>query len=224
MIKIIDYKAGNAPSVAHAVKRLGYNCELVNCASGLKNASHIILPGVGSAKATMDSLKELKLIPILEQAVLKDKIPFLGICVGLQVLFDYSQEGSVDCLGWLKGKVVKFDNKKVRVPQMGYNKVTFSESPITKKGEGHYMYFVNSYYAEVDLIENGELRMQNCGLNSDSCSQLAWGMTNYGVEFTSAVNRGNIFATQFHIEKSGEAGLNLLDKFLKLKKGDFNCG
>ena len=194
MIKIIDYKAGNAPSVLAAVERLGYKASFARTAAGLDGATRIILPGVGSAGATMGSLREAELIDVLEKAVLTNKTPFLGICVGLQVLFEESEEDNAKCLGWLKGKVIKFEQDKVRVPQMGWNRVSFVKG--TDKNNDYY-YFVNSYYAvPYDAHE-------------------VWGMANYdGINFTAAVNRGNIYATQFHIEKSGEAGLKLLEKFL----------
>ena len=103
MLKIIDYKAGNAPSVLHAVTHLGYEAAFARQPRDIADATHIILPGVGSAKATMDSLREMKLIDALEDAVLRKKTLFLGICVGMQILFEHSEEENADCLGWLKG-------------------------------------------------------------------------------------------------------------------------
>ena len=204
MIKIIDYKAGNAPSVLHAVARLGYEAELACTPQSLKNATHIILPGVGSAKATMDSLHELDLMSFLEEAVLRGKTPFLGVCVGMQILFNHSEEGNADCLGWLNGQVVKFNVTRVRVPQMGWNRVQFVKNSLNSTPEEYY-YFVNSYYV---MAEN----------TSD-----IWGVADYGGAFTAAVHRGNIFGTQFHIEKSGEAGLTLLNEFLSLKRRSRVC-
>jgi len=186
MIKIIDYKAGNAPSVLNAVTHLGYTAEFARNMQDIEGATHIILPGVGSAKATMESLREMGLISALENKVLQKKTPYLGICVGMQILFEHSEEENTDCLGWLKGRVVKFDSRKVRVPQMGWNKVW-----------DDYFYFVNSYYAIVQ----------------DACD--LWGTADYNGMFAAAVRRGNIYGAQFHIEKSGEAGLALLDRFLK---------
>jgi len=185
MIAIIDYKAGNAPSVLHAVEHIGFSAKLVKNKEELKGATHIILPGVGSAKATMDSLKEIDILDALAEAVKKNKTPFLGICVGMQILFEYSEEGDVDCLGWLEGRVKKFDFALTRVPQMGWNKVW----------DDHY-YFVNSYYA---VPKNA----------SD-----IWGTADYGIKFCASVKRGNIWGTQFHAEKSGAAGLALLKEFL----------
>lgn len=197
MIKIIDYKAGNAPSVMHAVNRLGIGAEFARAPQDLVGASHIILPGVGSAKATMESLRELGMLVPLQEAVLEQRTPFLGICVGMQILFEHSEEEDTPCLGWLPGRVVKFDCAKVRVPQMGWNEVRFSGGA----ANGHF-YFVNSYY--VKPARKTDL----------------WGVTDYNGQFTAAVRRGNICATQFHIEKSGTAGLELLNTLLK---GDSAC-
>jgi glutamine amidotransferase len=210
-IKIIDYKAGNAPSVMHAVARLGYghNADFARSAADLSGASHIILPGVGSARATMDSLDEMGLRGALENAVLRDGILFWGICVGMQILFEHSEEGDADCLGWLPGKVVKFDAAKVRVPQMGWNHVRFVKDVAGCRRSADAMedcfYFVNSYYAKP---EN----------ESD-----LWGTADDGGHFAAAVCRGNIRATQFHIEKSGPAGLELLGGFLGCKNGGEKC-
>ena len=194
MIAIIDYKAGNAPSVFHAVSRNGHEAMLAHNPCDIESATHIILPGVGSARATMDSLREMRIINVLEEAVLRKKVFFLGICVGLQVLFEHSEEGDTDCLGWLKGRVVKFETNAVRVPQMGWNQVW-----------DDYFYFVNSYYAVPE--DNADI----------------WGTADYNGSFTAAVRRGNIYATQFHIEKSGEAGLTLLNSFLRLRKEGCSC-
>jgi len=205
MIKVIDYKAGNAPSVMHAITSLGYNAEFARQGDELADATHILLPGVGSAGATMESLRELNIITALEDAVFRKKTFFLGICVGLQILFQHSEEDDADCLGWLKGKVIKFDASKVRVPQMGWNKVSFTESPINNinnvSAKEGYFYFVNSFHAKPE--------------NTDDL----WGTADYNGRFTAAVHRDNIFATQFHVEKSGKAGLAILGGFLGLGKG-----
>ena len=194
-IKIIDYKAGNAPSVLNAVLHLGFDAELAHSASDIMDASHILLPGVGSAKETMESLREMNILDALSDAVFMKKTPFLGICVGLQILFDHSDEGDADCLGWLKGQVVKFDAARVRVPQMGWNKVSFQgNADISTHDE--FFYFVNSYYAKPEA-------------ESD-----IWGVADYGNTFTAAVRKDNIMGVQFHIEKSGAAGLSLLRNIL----------
>lgn len=200
MIKIIDYSAGNAPSVLHAVTHLGFDAALARYPNELADATHIILPGVGSAKATMESLRDKGFISMMVDAVLGRKTLFLGICVGLQILFDHSEEGNTDCLGWLPGKIVKFDESMGRVPQMGWNQVSFVKK-VPFEAEEDYYYFVNSYYAKPDI-------------HSD-----IWGTADYNGRFTAAVCRDNIYAAQFHIEKSGEAGLALLNGFLNLRNG-----
>ena len=200
MIAVIDYKAGNAPSVYHAATSLGYDTVLAKNAQDIAKATHIILPGVGSAKATMDSLEEMGIMDELCRSVHSRKALFLGICVGMQVLFERSEEGGESCLGWLKGHVVRYDAAQVRVPQMGWNKVSFTENkPINAQED--YFYFVNSYYAKP--ADSSDL----------------WGIANYNDPFAAAVCRENIFGTQFHVEKSAEAGLSLLDAFLRLKGG-----
>ena len=200
MIKIIDYKAGNALSVLNAALRLGCKADLARRPEDLNGATHIILPGVGSAKATMASLCEMGMIKALENSVLNKKTLFLGVCVGMQILFEYSEEEDAGCLGWLKGRVVKFDSANVRVPQMGWNLVEFTKDPFG--GIRHdYFYFVNSYYAKPDEL-------------------VLWGTAEYDGSFAAAICKDNIFATQFHIEKSGEAGLELLDSFLNFKEAD----
>ena len=205
VIAIIDYKAGNAPSVRLAAEKLGYDAKLVRDAKSLEDATHIILPGVGSAGATMDSLAEMKIINALEDAVLHRKVFFLGICVGLQVLFEHSAEDDAACLGWLEGKVIKFNASKVRVPQMGWNQVNFRNKTPGVLAEDDYFYFVNSYHAqpknEADI----------------------WGVASYDGHFVAAVHRKNIYGTQFHAEKSGEAGLELLGGFFALGKAAKVC-
>lgn len=197
MIGIIDYKAGNSHSVYNACKKLEIACKYVKSPEDFQSVTSIILPGVGSSKATMDSLKEMKLITPLEKAVMQDKTPFLGICVGLQVLFEYSEEGENECLGWLKGRVIKFDPKQVRVPQIGWNKIIVKQEhhAVNCLQDESYLYFVNSYHAVPDNQED----------------ILATAI--YGEEFVAMVKHKNILATQCHIEKSGPVGLAILKKF-----------
>jgi len=204
MIKIIDYKAGNAPSVMHAVEHLGHTAAFARAPGDLDGATHIILPGVGSAGATMQSLRDMGLVEALEKKVFREKAFFLGICVGMQILFEHSQEDDAQCLGWLPGRVVKFDAARVRVPQMGWNRVQLSASPVCSARDG-YFYFVNSYHAQPARAED------------------LWGVSDYDGPFAAAAHRDNIYATQFHAEKSGEAGLALLRGFLALREGDAQC-
>jgi glutamine amidotransferase len=196
VIDVIDYKAGNAPSVMYALEHVGLECRLVSTPEQVAVAERIVLPGVGAARATLDSLAEQGLVEPLVERVGGARVPFLGICIGLQVLFDHSEEGDTACLGWIPGTVQRFPDTD-RVPQIGWNTVRFSrEHPVTRElpAEGHF-YFVNSYYCVPARPED------------------ALGVTAYSVEFCSVVAHANIVATQFHAEKSGELGLSLLRGF-----------
>jgi imidazole glycerol-phosphate synthase subunit HisH len=196
MIDVIDYRAGNSPSVIYALERLGLPCRLVAKPEEVAESDRLVLPGVGAAAATLDSLRESDLLDALTQRVQRDQVPFLGICIGLQVLFEHSEEGDTPCLGWLAGQVRRFPGGQ-RVPQIGWNEVRVTRShPVTAglPDRGHF-YFVNSYYADPQ----------------DSADAL--GQTEYGLEFASVVARNNIVATQFHAEKSGPLGLRLLADF-----------
>jgi len=196
MIDVIDYRAGNSPSVIYALERLGLDCRLVAKPEEVAESERLVLPGVGAAGATLDSLRESELLEALTRRVQQDSVPFLGICIGLQVLFEHSEEGNARCLGWLPGRVRRFADGQ-RVPQIGWNEVRFTRShPVTAglPDRGHY-YFVNSYYADPTEAADG------------------LGRTEYGVEFASVVARENIVATQFHAEKSGGLGLRLLADF-----------
>lgn len=203
MIGVIDYKAGNAPSVFNALKRVGNDGVMVRNGEDLDGLSGIILPGVGSAEATLESLKETGILAALEKKVLEEKIPFLGICIGMQILFEHSAEGDVDCLGWLKGDVVRFDSDHVRVPQMGWNEVVFKrEHPLVDglDGSGHF-YYVNSYHVV------------------PACREDVLAVTDYDGEFCCMVQHENIMAAQFHIEKSGPLGLAMLKNFVDYAEG-----
>lgn len=202
MIGIIDYKAGNSPSVLNAFQKLGCEARLVRTQAEISASDGIVLPGVGSADATMRSLKEMDCIDLLSELVLTKKRPFLGICVGLQVLFEYSEEGDVECLGFLPGRIARFRSEGFRVPQMGWNRVDFvRESPLTRGIRQGFFYFVNSYYAQP----------------SDPDTVL--GVTDYGGSFCSVAERGNLFGAQCHLEKSGRTGLLLLQNFADLTIG-----
>jgi glutamine amidotransferase len=196
MIAVVDYRAGNAPSVLYALQHLGVEARLVARPDEVATAERIILPGVGAARATIDSLVEQDLVGPLTERVRNDGVPFLGICIGLQVLFDHSEEGDTDGLGWVPGQVRRFPDTD-RVPQIGWNRVRFArEHPLTAGvPDGGYFYFVNSYYCAPD----------------DPADAL--GVTDYTVEFCSVVARDNVVATQFHAEKSGPLGLSLLRAF-----------
>lgn len=196
MIGVIDYRAGNAPSVGYALERLGIEHRLVIEPAALVGCDRVILPGVGAARATLDSLDAAGLVETLTAAVREDNVPFLGICIGLQVLFEHSAEDNVDCLGWIPGTVVPFPTTE-RVPQIGWNSVHLRrDHPVTAGfPDGGHCYFVNSFYAAPADPED------------------VLGETGYGVDFCSIVAHENIVATQFHAEKSGALGLALLEAF-----------
>jgi imidazole glycerol-phosphate synthase subunit HisH len=196
MIGVVDYRAGNAPSVGYALERLGIEHRLVSTPEDVVAVDRLILPGVGAAKATLDSLAESGLTGQLAKRVQEDGVPFLGICIGLQILFDHSEEADTECLGWVPGEVRRFPTGQ-RVPQIGWNEVRPQRAhPVTASlPDGAHCYFVNSYYARP----------------SDDADALA--VTDYGLEFCSIAARDNIVATQFHAEKSGPIGLELLRAF-----------
>jgi imidazole glycerol-phosphate synthase subunit HisH len=196
MIDVIDYRAGNSPSVIYALERLGLPCRLAAKPEEVAASERLVLPGVGAAAATLDSLRESTLLDVLTDRVQRDHVPFLGICIGLQVLFEHSEEGDTACLGWLPGRIRRFADG-LRVPQIGWNEVRFTRShPVTAglPDRGHF-YFVNSFYADP----------------ADPAHAL--GRTEYGVEFASVVAHDNVVAAQFHAEKSGGLGLRLLADF-----------
>lgn len=204
MIGVINYHGGNAPSVAAALTQLGLPHQLVDAAEGLEQASHVILPGVGAARATLQSLRALDLIAPLETHAIENKKPFLGICVGLQVLFEQSEEDDCPCLGWLPGSVHRFDDTKVRVPQIGWNELTFETQshPLADVVPAHsYCYFVNSYHAK------------------PSHPDVLVASTDYGGKSTALVAKDKIWASQFHMEKSGPVGLRMLRAFADLPVG-----
>ena len=200
MIAIIDYGAGNLQSVKKALDYLG--CESIITADKevIESASHIILPGVGSFGDAMDSIRSRGLEEIIKNAASGEK-KFLGICLGLQLLFEGSEESpGVKGLGIFKGSIVKIpENLGLKVPHMGWNSVDIKQkSGIFKdiKDES-YFYFVHSYYLR------------------DAESDIVAGTAEYGVSIECAVQKGNVCATQFHPEKSGEIGLKLLKNFVE---------
>ena len=199
MIGIIDYGMGNVGSVESMINHLGYHkTKIVTTPQELKNVDKIILPGVGTFDNGMKSLQESGLLSELNKQVLNKNKPVLGICLGMQLLMDRSEEGKLSGLGWIKGECKKFifDNKKLKVPHMGWNEVT----PINNKlcDEVSRFYFVHSYYAQCKNKNNIMLK------------------TNYGIEFVSGIFDGNIFGVQFHPEKSHSYGMKLMKKFIDL--------
>ena len=192
MVAIIDYNVGNVKSLQFALERLGVNSILTNDYGLIKKSEKVIFPGQGAASTAMDKLKEVgldKLIPNLKQ-------PVLGICLGMQLLCENTEEGDVDGLGIIKCKVIKFSDK-LKVPQMGWNKVKKLRTRLFNKiNEGDYMYLVHSYF--VPTINE------------------TIGQSEYGLTYSVAVQKENFFGVQFHPEKSSSAGSQLLKNFLEL--------
>ena len=191
-IVIINYGAGNIQSIMFAIEILGYKAVLINNPDEIKAADKVIFPGVGEASYAMKMLKESGLdvlIPTLKQ-------PVLGICLGMQLMCTYSEEGNTKGLGIFDLDVVKFTSK-VKVPQMGWNNVYNLKSDLFKGiAENEYMYLVHSFYAPL-------------------CAETI-ATTNYELEYSSALENENFFGTQFHPEKSGDVGEKILGNFLKL--------
>jgi glutamine amidotransferase len=205
MIAIVDYKAGNLTSVKRALEYLGHDSEITDRADKIRAADRVILPGVGAAGATMENLRALELADVLRHHVARVGKPFLGICIGIQVLLEHSEEDGADCLGIIAGRVTRYprslDGRPLKVPQIGWNRVRQSRAHPIFAGvpDNSHFYFVNSYYPIPD----------------DPESVIA--TSDYGMPFTAAISHGNVLATQFHLEKSGAAGLKLLDNFCRLK-------
>lgn len=192
MVAIIDYNVGNVKSLQFALERLGVKSILTNDYGLIKKSEKVIFPGQGAASTAMDKLKEVgldKLIPNLKQ-------PVLGICLGMQLLCKNTEEGDVDGLGIIKCNVIKFSDK-LKVPQMGWNKVKKLRTRLFNKiNEGDYMYLVHSYF--VPTINE------------------TIGQSEYGLTYSVAVQKENFFGVQFHPEKSSSAGSQLLKNFLEL--------
>lgn len=194
MIVVIDYDAGNLYNVGNALRHLGAEFVFSADPDVVLKAGRVILPGVGSAKPAMESLRQLGLISILKRLT----VPFLGICLGLQLLFERSDEEQTECLGILPGVVRRFDSGRLKVPHIGWNQVSRKgPSPLFQRiPDTSSFYFVHSYYGPVS-------------------ETLTTGTTDYGVCFSSAVARGNYSGVQFHPERSGELGLQVLRNFLE---------
>ena len=201
MIALIDYDAGNIKSVEKALHYLGEETTVTRDPQTLLNADKVILPGVGSFGQAMENLHTYGLVPVIHEIVEK-KTPFLGICLGLQLLFESSEETpGVEGLGILKGKIVKIPPAPgIKIPHMGWNNIKVKEDSRLFKGlpENPYVYFVHSYYLQADDED------------------IVAATTEYGVKIHAAVEKDNIFACQFHPEKSSTVGLQILKNFVSL--------
>lgn len=192
-IVIINYGAGNIQSIKFAIKRLGYEAVLSHDEDEIRNADKVIFPGVGEASSAMEMLKSTgldKVIPTLKQ-------PVLGICLGMQLMCDYCEEGGTQGLKIFDCDVVKFDDSE-KVPQIGWNQIENLKSGLFKDiKEKEYMYLVHSFYVP---------------MNDEAIAT-----TNYGLKYASALQEKNFYGVQFHPEKSSKAGAKILENFLKLE-------
>ncbi|MEO7309246.1 MAG: imidazole glycerol phosphate synthase subunit HisH [Chitinophagaceae bacterium] len=190
-IAIIRYNAGNIRSVLFALERLGLAAKVTDDHAEIKNASHVIFPGVGAANSAMPYLKERGLDELMRSLTQ----PFLGICLGMQLMCAHSEEGDTDCLGIFDLPVKKFTEGKV--PHMGWNSLTGLQSPLFPGlKENDFCYFVHSYYASIGAATIAT--------------------TNYHIPFSSALHRNNFYGVQFHPEKSADVGEQILKNFLSL--------
>lgn len=202
-VVIIDYKVGNIGSIINMFKKIGVEAKLSSSKEEILNADKLVLPGVGSFDNGMKNLRESGLIEVLNKKVLKDNTPLLGICLGMQLLMESSEEGRERGLGWIDGEVKKFyfgENKdKLKIPHMGWNIVvpTNKETLYNGFGEENRFYFVHSYHVVCKNKEN------------------ILGTTHFGYDFASSVYKNNIFGVQFHPEKSHKFGMQLLKNFME---------
>ena len=202
MLVIIDYGIGNLGSILNMLKRIKVQAKISSDPEEIKTAEKLILPGVGAFDTAMNALNKSGLIPLLNKKVLEDKTPVLGICLGMQLLATGSEEGKLKGLGWLDAKTMKFKfdpNEKLKVPHMGWNRIKIiKEKPLLKDmPKNARFYFVHSYYVK-------------CANSKDVAAT-----TNYGTDFASIVQKGNIYGAQFHPEKSHRFGMKLLENFAK---------
>ncbi len=197
-LAIVKYNAGNIQSVLFALERLGVDAKVTDDKDELFAADKVIFPGVGAARSAMDSLKEKGLDEVIKQL----KQPVLGICVGMQLLFDHSEENDTECLGIIPAKVKLFRSEEVspdipiKVPQVGWNDIYNLKTDLFKDVPEHsYIYYVHSYYAEMNPY---------CIATS-----------NYGLEYAGAVQKDNFYGVQFHTEKSAKVGDQILKNFIE---------
>lgn len=204
MIGIINYGSGNIQAIGNIYDRLHIGYAVIESVRQLETADKLILPGVGAFDSTMDTLRQTGLIGKLNEMVLDRHVPILGICVGMQILCNRSEEGQFPGLGWIDAEVKRFDpswfSSKPKLPHMGWNMVSDIKHKQLFNGidEKEGFYFVHSYYVE-------------CKDETDIMTR-----TLYGIEFASSVHRGNVFGVQFHPEKSHENGIQLLKNFALL--------
>jgi len=203
MIVVVDYGMGNLRSITKAFERLGLEAKVSSEKAVIKSASRLILPGVGHFANGMKNLVDLGLIETLEEKILLDKIPILGICLGMQLLTKFSEEGNIEGLGFIDANTVRFSfdtkNNHLKIPHMGWNKIIISNKDrILDNIKSTYFYFVHSYHVV-------------CNNKEDVLTT-----TSFGYQFDSSLKRDNIYGMQFHPEKSHSSGLKLLENFSKI--------
>jgi glutamine amidotransferase len=205
MIAIIDYGVGNLGSVAKAFAYLGYSARITANPIEALEAERVVLPGVGAFGKSMEFLTKAGMVPVVKEVIASNR-PFLGICLGFQMLFEESMEifgdqmSSFQGLNIFPGQVLKFPASELKVPQIGWNAITKTQDSPLFHGvdDGSYVYFVHSYY-----VKPGSADLISC-------------QTEYGIDYCSGISRGNIHAVQFHPEKSSRAGLQMLKNFAQL--------
>ncbi len=201
MITIVDYDMGNSRSVVNMLQRIGFKAEITRDHKKLESAEKLILPGVGSFDTAMKNLEHFELKELLDRKALIEKVPFLGICLGMQILTNSSEEGNLSGLGWIEGSASKFkSDNDIKVPHMGWNYIQpSSNSRLCKNLEDNSrFYFVHSYYVHVHKEEHSSMK------------------TKYSLEFDSGIEKDNIFGVQFHPEKSHKFGMQILKNFAEL--------
>ena len=201
MITIIDYGLGNLVSVKNMLKKLGVDSKISDSPDEINAAKKLILPGVGAFDNGMSSIKEKGLLDVLNKKVVNDRTPILGICLGMQLLSKSSEEGVLPGLGWIDAKTIKFEftDKSLKIPHMGWNYIDVKkENALINKNEKQRFYFVHSYHVK-------------CNDANDVIAT-----SNYGTDFTCAVNHNNIYGAQFHPEKSLKFGMSVLNNFADL--------
>lgn len=206
MIAIIDYDAGNVKSVEKALQFLGEEVIITRDRERILSADKVVLPGVGAFGDAMDKLHSYELVDVIKEVV-NNKTPFIGICLGLQLLFESSEESpGVKGLGILPGKIVRIPEKNgLKVPHIGWNSLTYPNKGRLYRGleEESYVYFVHSYYLQAD----------------DPSIVVA--QTQYGVDIQASVEKDNVFACQFHPEKSSKVGMTILKNFINIGKEEY---
>lgn len=206
MVSIINYGMGNLGSIINMFKKINVKTELISTIAEIEKSNKILLPGVGAFDAAMSKIAALGIKEALDQKALVEKIPILGICLGMQLLTESSDEGQLPGLGWIPAQTKSFkkviDTQKFKVPHMGWNTARINQKSLFTNGfeelEEIRFYFVHSYYVQCKNNENSLFK------------------TTYGIEFDSAIQKENIYGAQFHPEKSHKYGMKLLENFARI--------